>query len=676
MAHRDGTHRFCVDYRGLNTVTKTDSFPLPRIEDLLDVLGQARYFSTLDLASGFWQIRMHTYSQEKTAFVTPQHLLHLQRVIERVVEVRLKLKPSKCKCVRKELEYLGHIVSQEGLKPNPRLVDAVRDFPKPTTVQETRRFLGLCSYYRKFIPCFAEVAHPLHQLTRKDTDFVWSPECQQAFEQLKCKLVSAPVLAYPNFQLDFVLETDASVQGLGAVLCQFQTDRKLHPVAYPSRALNDSGKKYGITELETLAVVWGISHFHHFLYGHDVTVYTDHAAVKAVLEADNPTAKHARWWTRGLKCVKILYRAGKENSNADALSRSPCLPAPAVGIAEDEVQVATLTSDTVHNSAARSSLQSTREAERSVARASPPEDDQPEEEEHLSATFGQGLLGEATATSLSELPFYSQEEDSQHKTTSPLNKSTSRTVQPEEEEVAMLTTSILSPQSLPVGGGSRRSLHLPPTPPRNISIVQTDNSVTLTFVYRLGPTQPSQPQKQIASVSSVRQTREDKEVLAQEDVADIQGVQTTQHSVPGGDQTTQHVDSDIQGVETTQHPVPGGDQTTQHVDSDIQGVETTQHPVPGGDQTTEHVDSDIQGVETTQHPVPGGDQTTQHVDSDIQGVETTQHPVPGGDQTTQHVDSDIQGVQTTPHQATTESSKGNHVHGYVPCSPSQEGPAT
>ena len=197
---RDGTHRFCVDYRGLNDVTKTDSFPLPRIEDLLDMLGQARYFSTLDLASGFWQIRMHTYSQEKTAFVTPQglyefrvmpfgltnapavfqrlmqqvisslnldsevefvslyiddilifsrtleeHLVHLQRVIERVVEVGLKLKPSKCKFVRKELEYLGHIVSQEGLKPNPRLVDAVRDFPKPTTVQETRRFIGLCS---------------------------------------------------------------------------------------------------------------------------------------------------------------------------------------------------------------------------------------------------------------------------------------------------------------------------------------------------------------------------------------------------------------------------------------------------------------------------------------------------------------------------------------------------
>ena len=175
---------------------------------------------------------------------------------------------------------------------------AVQDFPQPATVQEIRRFLGLCSYYRKFISRFAEVAHPFHSYTRKDTDFVWSPECQQTYEQLKIKLTSAPVVAYPHFQQDFILETDASIHALGAVLSQFQTDTKLHPVAYTSRALNDCENKYGITELETLAVVWGISHFYHFLYGHNVTIYTDHTAVKAVLEADHLTAKHAHWWTR------------------------------------------------------------------------------------------------------------------------------------------------------------------------------------------------------------------------------------------------------------------------------------------------------------------------------------------------------------------------------------------
>ena len=165
---------------------------------------------------------------------------------------------------------------------------------------------------------------------------MWSPECQQAYQELKIRLTSTPVLAYPNFKLDFVLETDASIEGVGAVLGQFKLDSELHPVLYASRALNESERKYGITELETLAVVWGISHFHHLLYGHNVTVYTDHTAVKAVLEAENPTAKHAHWWMRvygrGIKNVKILYRAGKENSNADALSRRPYLPAPAVGI--------------------------------------------------------------------------------------------------------------------------------------------------------------------------------------------------------------------------------------------------------------------------------------------------------------------------------------------------------
>ena len=395
---RDGTHRFCVDYRALNAVTKTDSFPLPRIEDLLDQLGESKYFSTLDLASGFWQIRMDPSAQEKTAFVTHQglyefrvipfgltnapaifqrlmqqvmaplkstsrpdfvsvylddilifsrsleeHLQHLQMVIQRLVDVGLKLKPTKCRFAQTELEYLGHVVGRDGLKTNPRLVAAVSDFPVPDSVQGVRRFLGLASYYRKFIPNFSRIAHPPHQLTCKAASFKWSPECSRAFEELKHRLTTAPILAYPNFTCDFVLETDASVQGVGAVLGQYQDDNKLHPIGYASRALNAAEKRYGITELETLAVVWAISHFHHYLYGNRVTVFTDHTAVKAILESSNLTAKHARWWTRvygrGVREVCIRYRAGHENRNADALSRSPMLPAPDVGIAEAEFQV-------------------------------------------------------------------------------------------------------------------------------------------------------------------------------------------------------------------------------------------------------------------------------------------------------------------------------------------------
>ena len=164
---------------------------------------------------------------------------------------------------------------------------------------------------------------------------------------MKAKLITSP---YPSFDKDFTLETDASVQGLGAVLSQKQEDSRLHPIAYASRALNPAEKNYCITELETLAVVCGISHFRSYLYGNAVTVWIDHSAVKSVLETSNPTGKHARWWTRvygsGVRRVTIVYRAGRENAcaDADALSRSPYDPAPVLGIAEGEFQVSSIAS--------------------------------------------------------------------------------------------------------------------------------------------------------------------------------------------------------------------------------------------------------------------------------------------------------------------------------------------
>ena len=292
---RDGTHRFCVDYRELNSVTKPDTYPLPRTEDLLDQLGKSRYFSTLDLASGFWQTRIHPDSVEKTAFTTPhrlfefqgmpfgltnapgvfqrlmqqvlmglnpenspdfvsvyiddilvfsktleEHLQHLEIVLKRVIEVGLKLKPVKCQFFRQEVEYLSHMITPLGLKTSNRHVAAVDQFPIPANLREVRRFLGMASYYRRFIPSFAKIAHPLHALTRKDVQFLWTQECQEAFETLKKQLTSAPVLGYPIFDAPFVLETDASIDGLGAVMSQTQEDRKLHPIAYASRALTPS----------------------------------------------------------------------------------------------------------------------------------------------------------------------------------------------------------------------------------------------------------------------------------------------------------------------------------------------------------------------------------------------------------------------------------------------------
>ena len=279
-----------------------------------------------------------------------EHLTHLRKVIDRLKFANLKLKPSKCNFMKEEVEYLGHIITAAGLRPNSRITQAVQDFVIPENIRAVRRFLGMASYYRRFIAGFAKIAQPLHRLTAKDVPFEWSPGCGAAFIALKNKLVTPPVLAYPCFGKAFILETDASILGLGAVLSQKQMDQKLHPVAYASRALNPTEKNYSVTELETLAVVWAITHFRSYLYGGDVTVITDHSAVKSVLEAPNPTGKHARWWTRvygrGIKSVNIIYRAGRENKSADALSRSPVSPAPSHGIGQDEAQVAALTTTT------------------------------------------------------------------------------------------------------------------------------------------------------------------------------------------------------------------------------------------------------------------------------------------------------------------------------------------
>ena len=264
---KDGTQHFCVDYLALNAVTRADTFPLPRIDDLLDQLGNSRFFTTLDLASGYWQIRLSPSSREKTAFSVPQglfefqvmpfgltnapavfqrlmervlaglnpeqgpdfvevyiddvlvfsptltdHLHHLRQVFDRIREAGLKLKPTKCRFVAPEVEYLGHVLTPEGLKTNPATVSAVREFPVPTNVKEVRGFLGLSSFYRRFINGFAAITQPLHRLTRKGVHFRWSVECQQAFETLKQLLTSAPVLAYPRMEDPFVLETDASVR--------------------------------------------------------------------------------------------------------------------------------------------------------------------------------------------------------------------------------------------------------------------------------------------------------------------------------------------------------------------------------------------------------------------------------------------------------------------------------
>ena len=374
---KDGSYRFCVDYRKLNNVTKKDVYPLPRIDDILDTLSGAKFFSTLDLAAGYWQIGLDPATSAKSAFVTHQglhefvrmpfgmcnapatfqrlmevvlagllwkncfvyiddvlvcsntfeeHLTHLKEVLSRLQQAGLRLKAKKCLFLRDEVSYLGHVVTSQGIKPDQAKTEKIRDYPAPTDISQVRQFLGLASYYRKFVPEFAKIAAPLHFLLKKDVEFQWSPECTQAFGKLKKALIHAPVLAYPQFNSThpFILETDASTRGLGAVLAQQQDDGKVHPIAFASRSLTTAEKNYAITELETLGLVWAVKTFRPYILGRRCIVFTDHAACTALLSSKHPSSKLVRWAMAIQEFnLDIRHRAGKNNRVADALSRNP-----------------------------------------------------------------------------------------------------------------------------------------------------------------------------------------------------------------------------------------------------------------------------------------------------------------------------------------------------------------
>ena len=308
---KDGTDRFVVDYRRLNSVTRKDSYPLPRIDDALDALNGSQLYSLMDLMSGYWQVEMHPASREHTAFttygglyeflVTPfgltsapptfmrlmecvlrnltykicliylddilvysrtfdDHLFHLRQVFDRLRQANLKLKPSKCHFACAKVQYLGHIVSGDGVAPDPEKISAVKNFPRPHNVKTVRSFLGLANYYRRFIKDFAKLAAPLNKLLRKDQKFAWTPLCEEAFEALKSALTSAPILAFPDFTQPFHLFVDASNDGVGATLGQIQ-DGKEVAISYAGRDFNSAERNYSTTEREALAVIFGIKKF-------------------------------------------------------------------------------------------------------------------------------------------------------------------------------------------------------------------------------------------------------------------------------------------------------------------------------------------------------------------------------------------------------------------------------
>ena len=254
-----------------------------------------------------------------------EHIQNLRQVLQRLRDAGLRLKLAKCHLLAESVEYLGYVVTEQGISTDPKKLEAIQGFPVPSDLRSLRSFLGLKSYYHRFIPSFSRVASPLFALTKKEVPFEWSSSCQEAFESLKQLLMGAPVLAFPKLGQGFILETNASGTGLGAVLAQEQPDGSVRPVAYASRTLQPHERNYGVTELEALGVVWVIKHFRHYLYGNRCDVFTDHEALKTLLNTPHPSGKLARW---GLAIqeldLHIHYRPGGKNQNADALSRYPC----------------------------------------------------------------------------------------------------------------------------------------------------------------------------------------------------------------------------------------------------------------------------------------------------------------------------------------------------------------
>ena len=375
VTKKDGSKRFCVDYRKLNAVTKKDSYPLPDIRQCLDALADSAWFSGMDINAGYWQIGVKPEDREKTAFATSmglyqfvkmpfglvaapsdfcrlmgdifrdiqwiecliyiddiivpaktidETLVRLEHVFQRLQQANLKLKPSKCVFMQKSVKFLGHEVSALGINTDKDKIKAVQEWPVPRTVKQVRSFVGLAAYYKRFIASFGEICKPLYQLCEKNRQFLWSLDCQHAFETLKDKLTTAPILSYPVMGKDFILDTDASQFTVGAVLSQ-EHDGKERVIAYMSKTMNKSELQYCTTRKELLAVITALKHFHIYLIGQKVRLRTDNSAVSWIRTLRNPTGQVFRW----LQYIEtydlsVTHRPGRSHGNSDALSRIPC----------------------------------------------------------------------------------------------------------------------------------------------------------------------------------------------------------------------------------------------------------------------------------------------------------------------------------------------------------------
>ena len=371
---KDNSTRFVCDFRGLNDITKKDTYPLPQVKDVIDKMLGMKYWTTLDAASAYWSIPMCEDDKEKTAFSVPrgkyefevmtyglcnagasyqrlinmvlsglppdrvlayiddvvifsrtfdEHICLLGRVFQAMATSGISLKLSKCVFAAPRVDYLGYVLSCDGVKPQSRLTEAIENFATPNTKKEVRRFLGMAGFYRDFISNFSEIASPLNNLTKENVVFHWSTECNIAFITLKQALISAPVLAFPDPNQEFLVEVDASKNAVGGVLSQYQGDQSIHPVAYYSTSLTEAQKNWSPYTLEAYAIVMAVRHWDTYLAGSKFTIFSDHNPLVSLQKKKNPKGKLARWISEleGYNFT-VKYVTGKSNEKADSLSRN------------------------------------------------------------------------------------------------------------------------------------------------------------------------------------------------------------------------------------------------------------------------------------------------------------------------------------------------------------------
>ncbi|GFW38991.1 retrovirus-related Pol polyprotein from transposon 297 [Trichonephila clavipes] len=342
--------RPCIDYRKLNGIIRTEYFPLPNIEERVEKVSAAKFITVLDLSKGYWQMPLSKTAQRYTAFCTSfgtyrplrmsfglknapyffsklmAELLNGLEDFVRIKRTKLTIKPSKCKFAQQNIKFLGHIVGQGFRTPSEIKVQAVLEFPTPRTKTQIRAFLGLAGYYQKYINLFSVITAPLTDALKgraKKGEITWTTECENAFRELKGKLIDKPILYAPNFEREFIVQTDASNAGMGAVLTQLTEQGEEHPIHYLSKKFLEVDKRYCTTEKECARIVFAIKRLHYYLDGNSFLVMTDHNPLVWLNRNVSSNPRLMRW-ALALQPYnfKIAHRSGKSHKNADSLSRS------------------------------------------------------------------------------------------------------------------------------------------------------------------------------------------------------------------------------------------------------------------------------------------------------------------------------------------------------------------